>query len=229
MRMTSTRRLLPAMAGAAMLFGATTFTASADVIVGAAPLTGNVSFQTPYPDCPAIGPDRWTFTGVATGVVVDADVIAGYRGDIQIGATGNSSGAFCDAAETGAISVNTASGRNAQGGGIDCIQKDSSGNPIPLNGGYVRFGTHVHATVSGVCTIDTFVNKLITFQVEGDFYTPDPTKGNGITQPITSAAFAGAVTVEPDPSQPLAAAPSPPCSGGGAPRSGTVLPVNCPV
>jgi hypothetical protein len=212
-----------------MLLGATTVAASADVIVGAAPLTGQVTFQTPYPDCPAIGPDRWTFTGVATGVVVDADVIAGYRGDIQIAATGNSSGAFCDAAETGAISVNTASGRNPQGGQIDCIQKDSSGNPIPLSGGYVRFGTHVHATVSGVCTIDSFVNKLITFQVEGEFYTPDPTKGNGITQPITSAAFAGAVTVEPDASQPVAGAPSLPCSGGGVQRQGTNQLFNCPV
>jgi hypothetical protein len=228
------RRVLMAMVAATALgaaAAATTIRGEADVIVGAAPITGGVTFQTPYPVCPGIGPDRFTFQGLATGVVLDADVITGYRGDISVNATGSSSGAFCDVAETGAITVNAA-GTNASGGSINCVQHDGQNNPIPLSGGYARVGTHVHVTVSGVCTINGFVNKAITFIADGEFY-PDANGGNGITQPVTNAHFAGLVTVEPDLSQPLALPAVPGCAGGGpggvAPQSALGVPLCHPV
>lgn len=159
---------------------------------GGGSITGGVTFQTPIPTFPSFGPDAWQFTGNVTGMVLNT-VPSAYIGNVTIQASG-SSGSASLSIETGAISA-TATGSQPVSptqGYMSCSLTD------PLLNGYGRVATTVEVSITGSCNINGFTQNL-TWVVVGEFALDptNPRNGNGISGPIYTADFVGAVQVYP--------------------------------
>jgi hypothetical protein len=92
-------------------------------------------------------------------------------------------------------------------GGSACENAEQGNGPITisatgddsvkcptLTGRYIRVLSHVDVTAAGGCTING-VPAQISFTFQGGFVPTNP--GEGVTSPVTSAIFAGAVAVFP--------------------------------
>jgi hypothetical protein len=107
--------------------------------------------------------------------------IVWYDGTMSISATGGSSCESVANFTNGTVSGWSANGYNpATTGSISCTGDGSSANT------YLRIGPIVEMGAAGTCTTNGYSNGNMNMEIVGAF---TPTGGNGITSPVTQAAF----------------------------------------
>lgn len=153
--------------------------------VGGGPVTGTVVFSgtgVPPLNAQACAATQFAFDGTSESAWVNGSVTA-YVGPLAISAEG---GSECETASSGGGAlVVTASGVSPVGS-LSCG---------PLSGEFTRLASDVTIVVTGDCTINNVEAIRINFIAKGEFVPTND--GGGVTEPITSASFAGAFSVVP--------------------------------
>lgn len=159
---------------------------AAGSIYGGGVAAGTVGFSSGVPPLAAgCAPTSFTFAsdtrggrlGATAGTLVNTIGVE-YAGPMEIWGSG---GSPCELATGGNGSLTVyATGVNVLGSTVGCG---------PLQGTYLREGTTVVISVAGQCRINTVATEGgVTFSATGEFAPTAP--GQGVTSPVTSAAFA---------------------------------------
>ena len=189
-------RWLVALAGALALCAAIPASAGASSNIGGGVVTGTVSFAgsgvPPFfqPCAPSSFTLNVSSNGTGGGGVVLNTAGTEYVGTVNISGNGSST---CESASLGGgtLTLTSVQGTGPNGGTLNCADPSTG---TTLSGNYTRVYTDVTALLHGSCIINDF-SAPVTFVFKGEFA---PTSaGQGVTQPITSATFAGPFTVMP--------------------------------
>jgi hypothetical protein len=164
-------RLLPLLAGVIALAGC-----------GAGAISGTVSISPGVPvfSAKTCVNDTFTFSGTATGLLSGGGKT--FIGGLAVSASGSS----CDTTNKGSGPLTATANGSAGGTTVSCPA---------LSGSFSRTATNVTVSVSGTCTVtDKKGSASIAQKLNIAVSEFIPTKGNGITTPVTGASFAGQFT-----------------------------------
>ena len=160
---------------------------AADAMEGAGVVTGVVSFAgtgVPTGTSPC-GPVSFTFSGTSQALLVTQGGPTEYAGSVGISGGGGSTCENASMSLGGTVSVTIVS--------YVSLINASSLRCTALSGGYLRVGTHVHVDTAGDCVVNGGSPIGVNFLSDGEFVPT--TVEQGITQPVTSADFAAAVSL----------------------------------